>query len=263
LQNDILAQISNNLNLTIMISFKNKKIIVTGAASGIGKAITLECVKNGAIVFAFDVNKSGLSELQDECDEGKIRTFDVDVSDSKQISQIFETFKKDNVSIDCLVNNAGIYLRKSIFDYSDEEINRVIAVNVKSAVYLSREFAKSKIGNQEYGVIINIASIAGEEGSADAIYGLSKAALIGLTKSNAMNFSPYIRVNAIAPGIVSDTPMGKSIPKERVQAFKKHELIHDPIKAEDVANTALFLLSDAAKHYTGAVFDINNGYYLR
>jgi 3-oxoacyl-[acyl-carrier protein] reductase len=246
-----------------MISFKNKNIIVTGAASGIGKAITLECVKNGAIVFALDINKSGLAELQSECEKGKIRTFNVDVSDSKKISKIFETFKKDNINIDCLVNNAGIYLGKSVFDYSDKEIDKVIAVNVKSAIFLSREFAKRKIENKEYGSIINIASISGEEGSSDAIYGMSKAALIGLTKSNAMNFSPYIRVNAIAPGIVGDTPLGKSIPKKRKQAYKEHELIHDPIKAEDVANTALFLLSDAAKHYTGATFDINNGYYLR
>jgi 3-oxoacyl-[acyl-carrier protein] reductase len=83
-----------------------------------------------------------------------------------------------------------------------------------------------------------------------------------LTKSNALNFSPYIRVNAVAPGVV-ETPMMSVIPKKRLKAYHKHELIDTPIQPEDVANTVVFLLSDAAKHYTGAVFDINNGCYLR
>jgi 3-oxoacyl-[acyl-carrier protein] reductase len=245
-----------------MINLENKKIIITGAASGIGRAIVLACVRRGATVFALDINQTALADMQAQFSGGEVKTFTVDVSDAKQISQIFDTFQKDNISFDGLVNNAGVYLGKSLLDYNDEEINRVIAINIKSAIFLSKEFAQRKMSNKEYGSIINMSSVSGEEGSSDAIYGLSKAALIGLTKSNAMNFSPYIRVNAIAPGIV-ETAMTKNIPKQRLQSYKEHELIKDPIKPEDVANTAVFLLSDIAKNYTGVVFDINNGCYLR
>lgn len=245
-----------------MINLENKTIIITWAASWIGKAIALKCIKYGAIVLACDINKSTLTKLKNECKEGKIQIFNIDVSKIEQITQVFDTCKKQKIHIDWLVNNAGIYLGKSIFEYTDEEINKVIEVNIKSAIFFSKNFAQYKIKNKEYGSIINISSVSGQEWSSDAIYGLSKAALIGLTKSNAINFSPYIRVNAIAPGIV-ETAMVKNIPKQRLKSYREHELINDPIDVWDVANTAIFLLSDAAKNYTGTVFDINNGCYLR
>ena len=111
-------------------------------------------------------------------------------------------------------------------------------------------------------MIVNMSSVSGIEGSSDAIYGLSKAAILGLTKSCAMNFSPYIRVNAVAPTMVN-TPMMGVIPDWRKEEYLSHELIHTPVMPEDVADTVVFLLSDKSKHYTGATFDINNGGYLR
>ena len=107
-----------------------------------------------------------------------------------------------------------------------------------------------------------MSSVSGMEGSSDAIYGLSKAAILGLTKSCAMNFSPYIRVNAVAPTMVN-TPMMGTIPDWRKEEYLSHQLINTPVLPKDVADTVVFLLSDKAKHYTGATFDINNGGYLR
>lgn len=246
-----------------MLNPENKKIIVTGAASGIGKAITFQCVESGAFVLAVDIDASGLEALQKGTGEEKIQTYIADVSRFDQVEQFFNAIEKSGDRYpDCLVNNAGIYYGKSIFEYSEAEIDRVLAVDIKSAVYSSKRFAHYKIKNREKGSIINISSVSGQEGSSDAIYGLSKAALIGLTKSNAMNFSPYVRVNAIAPGVV-DTPMMKTIAEKRLSAYREQELVADPIKPEDVAHSVLFLLSERARNYTGAVFDINNGCYLR
>ena len=109
---------------------------------------------------------------------------------------------------------------------------------------------------------MNLSSVSGQEGSSDAIYGSSKAAILGLTKSCVMNFSPYIRVNAVAPTIVN-TSMMDTIPEWRKKEYLSHQLIDTPVLPEDVADTVVFLLSDKTRHYTGATFDINNGSYLR
>ncbi len=244
-----------------MINLENKKIIITGAASGIGKATALLCVKSGADVIAVDVNKMALEDLCREIVSKNICTYIADVSKHDEVDRVFEAIESNTPYPYALVNNAGIYYGKSVLKYTEEEIDKVISVNIKSAIYFSRKFAQYKLKNKEKGCIVNMSSVSGLEGSSDAIYGLTKAALVGLTKSNAINFSPYIRVNAVAPGIV-DTPMLGTIPGYRIKKYREHELIEEPIKPEDVANTVAFLLSTAAEHYTGAVFDINNGCFM-
>jgi 3-oxoacyl-[acyl-carrier protein] reductase len=246
----------------IVITLNHKKIIVTGAASGIGKAITLQCLRLGARVLAVDIDGDGLYALSAASKNAGLRTLTADVSKHDEVKRVSETLGRNGDLPDGLVNNAGVYLAKSLLDYREEEVDRVLSVNIKSAVFLSQWFGKIKMDGRQEGVIVNITSVSGQEGSSDALYGLSKAALIGLTKSTAMNFAPWVRVNAIAPGIV-DTPMMKVIPEYRLKAYREHELVPDPILPEDVAHTAAFLLSDVCIHYTGAVFDINNGCYLR
>lgn len=245
-----------------MFSLKDKSIIVTGAASGIGKAIVLKCLEYGALVFAVDINESKLKNLKKETSSQNLKIIKCDVSKPIQIKNVFTFLNKNESVVNCLINNAGIYNGKSILEYSDSDINKVIDINIKSAIYFSKLFAKHIISKNKKGVIINMTSVSGQDGSSDAIYGLSKSALIGLTKSNAINFSPSIRVNAIAPGIVN-TQMQKNIPEKRLKNYRKSELIKDSIESIDVANTAIFLLSDLSKNYTGSVFDINNGCYLR
>ncbi|EKE18652.1 MAG: oxidoreductase [uncultured bacterium] len=245
-----------------MLNLENRKIIITGAASGIGKAVSLKLAQQGSIVYAVDINKNELEKLKGEKYGEKIQTYVVDVSVPEQIKHFFIMLDQEEIFPDSLVNNAGIYLAKSILDYENNEIDRVFNTNIRSAVLFSKYFAKRMIIDKKNACIVNVSSVAGQEASSDAVYGLSKAALIGLTKSNALNFSPNIRVNAVAPGIV-DTPMAHIITKERRESYREDELLNNPIQPEDVANTIIFLLSDASKHCTGAVFDINNGCYLR
>jgi len=239
-----------------------KTVIVTGAGNGIGKAITKRCLEDGFRVLACDVNVESLASLKQLFRNEDLSVFAVDVSDNSQVLNFFDQLTKEKEQPAYLVNNAGIYLGKSIFDYSVAEIQRVIHVNCCGAIYFSQQFAKIVIPAGRMGVIVNMSSVAGEEGSSDAVYGLSKAALIGLTKSCAMNFAPQIRVNAIAPALVS-TNLIQNVPPSRIEEYRTAELLKDPICPEDVANTLAFLFSDQSKHYTGAVFDINNGVYRR
>jgi len=242
---------------------KNKKLIVTGAASGIGKEIVKQCLQEGASVIACDINDHSLYDLKRSTDDCYVlHTYQLDVSNHEEVVKFFVYVEAEHADVDGLVNNAGIYLAKNILDYKVDEIDKVLDINVKGFIYLSQMFGKKLFQSQRKGVIVNMSSVSGMEGSSDAIYGLSKAAILGLTKSCAMNFSPYIRVNAVAPTMVN-TPMMGTIPDWRKEEYLSHHLINMPVLPEDVADTVVFLLSDKAKHYTGATFDINNGGYLR
>ncbi|WP_334072498.1 MULTISPECIES: SDR family oxidoreductase [Paenibacillus] len=244
---------------------KHKKVIVTGAASGIGKEIVKQCLQEGAAVLACDIHEPSLQHLKgavNEHEQDRLYTYQLDVSKYEEVARFFAYVEAEHSDVDSLVNNAGIYLAKNILDYQENEIDHVLDINVKGYIYFSQRFGKKMIQSQRKGVIVNMSSVSGLEGSSDAIYGLSKAAVLGLTKSCAMNFAPYLRVNAVAPTMVS-TPMMDTIPDWRKKEYLSHQLIDTPVLPEDVADTVVFLLSDKSKHYTGATFDINNGGYLR
>ncbi|QNK49968.1 SDR family oxidoreductase [Brevibacterium sp. PAMC23299] len=242
---------------------KNRKVIVTGAASGIGKEIVKQCLHEGASVIACDINEHSLYDLKQSMDACYVlHTYQLDVSNHEEVVKFFVYVEEEHADVDGLVNNAGIYLAKNILDYQVDEIDKVLDINVKGFIYLSQMFGKKLFQSQRKGVIVNMSSVSAMEGSSDAIYGLSKAAILGLTKSCAMNFSPYIRVNAVAPTMVN-TPMMDTIPDWRKEEYLSNQLINTPVLPEDVADTVVFLLSDRAKHYTGSTFDINNGGYLR
>lgn len=242
---------------------KNKKIIVTGAASGIGKAVVKQCLDEGASVIACDINAEALIDLKQTLDNTYfLYTYQLDVSKYEEVVKFFEYVEAEHSDVNGLVNNAGIYLAQNILNYQVNEIDKVLDINVKGFIYFTQLFGKNLFQAQRQGVIVNMSSVSGIEGSSDAIYGLSKAAILGLTKSCAMNFSPYIRVNAVAPTMVN-TPMMVTIPDWRKEEYLNHGLINTPVMPEDVADTVVFLLSEKSKHYTGATFDINNGGYLR
>lgn len=242
---------------------KNRKVIITGAASGIGKEIVKQCLHEGASVIACDINEYSLHELKRSIDDHYVlHTYQLDVCKFEEVAKFFIYIETEHSDVDSLVNNAGIYLAKNILDYQIDEIDKVLDINVKGFIYFSQMFGKKLLQSQRKGVIVNMSSVSGIKGSSDAIYGLSKAAILGLTKSSAMNFSPYIRVNAVAPTMVN-TPMMDKIPDWRKEEYLNHQLIDTPVMPEDVADSVIFLLSDKSKHYTGATFDINNGGYLK
>lgn len=235
-----------------------KKIIVTGAGGGIGQAICERSTKEGFGVIAIDVDEVALTAIEHL---ENIETKVLDISNYNEVATFFNQLK-DDPSIVGLVNNAGIYKGISLLEYNEEMMDTVLNVNIKGPTICSSFFIKNLQLNNQQGKIINISSISGQEGSSDALYGLTKAAIIGLTKSLALRFASTVLVNAIAPTMI-ETKMMDIIPAWRKEEYNAHHLIKEPVSANDVANTVNFLLSDESNHYTGATFDLNNGGYLR
>jgi 3-oxoacyl-[acyl-carrier protein] reductase len=235
-----------------------KDICVTGAAKGLGRAITTRLIDEGYRVVAVDVQAEQLDALGAEFGD-RVRCVLLDVTDYSSVEKMMQSVESD--SLYGLVNNAGIYLGKNILDCSTEEISKVLDVNLKGAIYFSKFFGACLLKRQMTGSIVNISS-SSIHGGADAVYSASKSGLIGLTKSCALKFSPYVRVNAVAPGIVVDTELAQNLPQEVLELYRARELIKTPLGPDDVARTVSFLMSDMGRSYTGAIFDLNNGYHM-
>ena len=215
----------------------SKVVIITGGTGGIGKATAEKFAESGE----WKVVVTGREDL--------------DVTNPESVESFFSKFDQ----IDCLVNCAGIFGNKTLFEYDLESINKVIAVN-EIGTYLCTQAVLSKMTS---GSIVNISSVAGQVGSgSDPIYAATKGAILAFTKSMAKALAPKIRVNCVAPGVtdtglldarkwtdiafdVDQTPLGK---------------MADPA---DIANAIYFLASDDAKHITGATIDVNGGVLMR
>lgn len=240
-----------------------KKIIITGAANGIGKATAIACIDAGYFVIAADKDRHGLQDLQDIVAPHRLETHLVDFSRPEIYQSFIGNLYRHHSTLHGLVNNAGLYHGKSVYDYSHEEIDEIWAVNLKSLVYLSKDFALHEQQAPHTRSIINITSVAGEVGSMDALYGATKAGVIGLTKANAWNFAPRVRVNAVSPALIRSTSIHDRIPEHRRKEYERQEVLNDPIEPEGVADVIMFLLSDQSRHLTGKVIAVDNGAYPR
>lgn len=239
------------------------KVVITGAANGIGRATALACIAEGFYVIAADKDMAGLECLAAEAGRERLEIHFADYSDFSTISSFIPDLYEQHDSLYALVNNAGLYHGKSVYRYTDKEIDEIWTVNLKAVVYLSRDFAEREMESKAFRSIVNIASVAGEVGSCDALYGATKAGVIGLTKANAWNFAPYIRVNAVSPALVRETAIHDMIPDYRRQEYERQETIKDPITPSGVADVIVFLLSEKSKHLTGKVIAVDNGAYPR
>lgn len=240
-----------------------KKIVITGAANGIGRATAVACIEAGYFVIAADKDRHGLQSLQDLVAPHRLETHLVDFSKAEVYRHFIGNLYKHHNTLHGLVNNAGLYHGKSVYDYQDQEIEEIWAVNLKSLVYLSKDFALHEQQASHSRSIINITSVAGEVGSMDALYGATKAGVIGLTKANAWNFAPRVRVNAVSPALVRSTSIHDRIPEHRRKEYERQEILEAPIEPEGVADVIMFLLSDRSRHLTGKVIAVDNGAYPR
>jgi len=249
-----------------------KKVVITGAANGIGRATAVACAQAGFYVIAADKDRFGLQALQSSLPSHRLETHLADFSQASVyktfIGNLYDVHK--HRTLHALVNNAGLYHGKSVYEYSDEEIEEIWTVNLKSLIYLSKDFAgrehKSEAlheSGRPLRSIVNLTSVAGEVGSMDALYGATKAGVIGLTKANAWNFAPQVRVNAVSPGLVRETSIYGRIPEYRSKEYARQECLNEPITPEGVADVIMFLLSDHSRHLTGKVIAVDNGTYPR
>lgn len=240
---------------------KGKVCIVTGATRGIGLRIAEYFAGEGAMVFVNGRDAATLDELVDRLNqEGHdVHPFLCDVSDPVQVKEAFQRFLKVSKTLDVLVNNAGILDDALIGMVSPKQIEQTFSINTYSVLYMS-QYASRIMSRNQSGSIINLTSIIGTNGNVgQAVYGGSKAAVIGITKSLAKELAgKNIRVNAIAPGFI-DTDMARSIPDEiftqRVDSVAMKR-IGSP---GEIAGVACFLASELSSYVTGQVIGVDGG----
>lgn len=240
-----------------------KKVIITGAGQGIGEATVHAAIAEGYFVIATDKDDRGLEKLRDRYTEQQLETCVADLAEREVVQNFIGSIYERHAVIEGLVNNAGIYHGKSVYAYSDAEMDELWQVNVKALVYLSKDFAAQEKEAGRPRSIVNIASTAGEVGSCDALYGATKAAVIGLTKANAWNFAPHVRVNTVSPALVRNTAIFDRIPEYRSVEYARQEVLDTPLQPSGVADVILFLLSEKSRHMTGKVIPVDNGAYPR
>ncbi|MCX5644453.1 MAG: 3-oxoacyl-[acyl-carrier-protein] reductase [Phycisphaerae bacterium] len=235
--------------------------VVTGAARGIGRAIVFELLRQGRIVAGLDIIEDQLKDLERAVKEAgfEVLTRCVDITQTEKFTEVLESLASDFGGIGILVNNAGITKDNLLIRMTDEEFDKVIAVNLRAAFVAIRAAAKSMLRNK-FGRVINISSVSGVMGNAgQANYSASKAGLIGLAKTTARELAKKnVTANCIAPGFI-DTEMARKLPALVIEAAVQLIPMRRMGTIEDVAKAVAFLTSDDAGYITGQVLCVDGG----
>lgn len=275
------------------MKLENRIALVTGAGSGIGRAIALLFAEHGAVVIVNDVSLDAAKKTVEIMGTANSKSHAVraDVSDSEQLKTMFADIDTTFQRLDILVNNAGISpvsenRRKEIDrrgearlsemrtggsiqthwditqEMSDNEWNRILGVHLNGTFFCTREALKLMSRNNR-GVIVNMSSLAGVEGMASAPhYSAAKGGILAFTRSVAQEVaSRNIRVNAICPGLIT-TPMTESFSPLIRAAFAMRTPMGRPGNPHEVATTALFLASDDSSYFTGQWLSPNGGFFM-
>jgi len=244
------------------MKLKDRVAIVTGGARGIGKAIALSFFREGAKVAIIDSDKKRLEMLETQLGKEKkqVTVIPCDITKRGDVKKMVDQVRKKFDRIDILVNNAGIIRRGTIDTVTEEDWDRVIEVNLKGTFNCCKAVA-GIMKQQSYGKIVNISSIAGKLGDITSApgYGTSKAGMDALTKTLARQLAQYgINVNSVAPHAI-ETEMSAEWSPEKRKAIIEAIPLKRLGKPDDVAEAALFLVSDEASFITGEILDVNGG----
>ena len=237
-----------------------KKILVTGASLGIGRAVALAAAASGATVLLAARGRSGLEAVAAEIAAagGVAQILPFDASDPESIRTAVATAGV----LDGLVNNAGSVTREPFLDASESEMDRVLALNVKGAAIVAQAVARGMVAAGRGGSIVNMASVAGLVGSRNrSLYAATKHAVMGLTRAMALELGPKgIRVNAVCPGLVN-TPLAADLMADAkfVAATRARIPLGRIMDPEDIAGPTVFLLSNASSGITGIALPVDGG----
>jgi meso-butanediol dehydrogenase / (S,S)-butanediol dehydrogenase / diacetyl reductase len=261
---------------------EGKKILVTGAGRGIGRAIALQLAREGASLAIVDIDgRLAQSTAGEVTGLGRMAVaITADTTSRPQVQQMIENAVQALGSLDVAFNNAGVGHNSAFLDLTDEQWDRQFQVNTKGAFVCTQEKARHMVSQGHGGKIINSASIAGRQASAyHAHYSASKFAVIGLTQAAAKALAIYgITVNAMSPGII-DTQMWRSTTRERAtilqqetgRAFGEEEFNRGIVQGiplgrigqpEDVAGLAVFLASPYSDYITGQTINVCGGFQM-
>ena len=243
-----------------MINFKGKKILITGASGGIGKALVKKFVSLDGNVLATGTKTEKLAELKKEFPNINILRFHI--SEHSKIEEFIENVSSQLTGLDVLINNAGINMDNLSLRMKDDEWKKVIDINLGSTFFLCKHAIKKMLKNK-YGRIVNITSVVGHTGNlGQANYAASKAAIIGMSKSLAIEYAKKnITINCVSPGFIQSNMTDKIV--ERIKAVLTSRIPMSKLgTGDDVANTVAFLASDAASYITGETIHVNGGMYM-
>ena len=243
-----------------MINFKNKKILITGASGGIGRALVKKFVSLEGNVLGTGTKTEKLDLIKKNNPSIKVKKFDI--SDHSRIEEFIENVALELDGLDILINNAGINADNLSIRMKDEEWKKVVDVNLTSTFLLSK-YAIKKMLKNKFGRIVNITSVVAHTGNVgQSNYSASKAGLIGMSKSLAIEYAKKnITVNCVSPGfIVSDMTMNIA---EKVKLYLTSRIPMGKLgTGEDVSNCVVFLSSELASYITGETIHVNGGMYM-
>ena len=241
-------------------NFNNRVAIVTGGAQGFGLAITKKIIQSGGKVVIWDIDNDAIQKTKKELDSNNFDFQLVDVTDFKAIENSIKELENKFGKIDIFVNNAGITgVNAKVWDYPIEEWKKVIELDLNSTFYCCKAIVPHMIKNN-YGRIINIASIAGKEGNPNAsAYSTAKAGVIGLTKSLGKELADKnIAVNCVTPA-AAKTRIFDQMTDEHINYMLSKIPRNRFAKIEELASLVCWLVSDENSFSTAGVFDLSGG----
>ncbi|TFF97556.1 MAG: SDR family oxidoreductase [Promethearchaeota archaeon] len=255
---------------------RDKVCVLTGAASGIGRATAKLFADEGAFLVISDIDENGLKETYNLLAKVKERVsfMKIDVREPKEVKKMIQFTIEKYGKIDVLIVNAGVVRVGPIDEFSDEDYDLLINVNLKGTYYTCK-YAIPYFKKQEFGSIITLASVAAHIGQANhANYCSTKAGVLGFTKALALDMAPYnVRVNSVSPG-ATDTPMLQSDVAKQAKdrcvdydtvkrEFEEEGVLGRWAKPEEIATGILFLATDDASYMTGADLRMDGGWTTR
>jgi NAD(P)-dependent dehydrogenase (short-subunit alcohol dehydrogenase family) len=247
-----------------MFSLAGKNAAIVGGGSGIGEAVAIGCAEQGAYVRCLDINVEGANGTAETIRgmDGQADAAHVDIIDGQAVTNAFQSVADDRGSLDIVVCTPAINVRKPLLDYTDEEIDRVLGVNLKGNAHVLQSAGRI-MRNQGMGSIIlfsSIRSLVVEPGQ--SMYAATKAGIVQMVRTAAAELGPFgVRVNAVAPGVI-DTPLTapiKDIP-DWYNAYGDRNIFKRWASASEMAGPTCFLASDAASYVTGTVLFADGGW---